>query len=173
MSALAYDARTKQRIKDGIVSALYDPVLRDQERVLKELIIKNSNLCSKAQACFKYKNEVYTYELGKLIPRPVNWLQPQLYAEMDAYIEEVRELKENEMPYVLAFITQVLNSSDSFKDYYKLFPESLHPVLRQLEEACPCRKDLLEPEQIERIQRQNVRSVSLMKRRMMYNVLLV
>jgi hypothetical protein len=171
-SALAYDPRTKQRIKEGIFKVLYSPVIKDHKNQLAELILKNSKLCQKAQVCFKYKGEVYTTEPGKLIPRPVNWLDQSLFTEMEEYLEDVRLLEVEELPYVQAYITQVLNSSDSFQDYYKLFPESLHSTLKQLEESCPCRRDLLKPEQIERIQRQNVRSVGLMKRRMMYNVLL-
>lgn len=171
-SALAYDPRTKQRIKEALHEALYAPVLRDNANRIKELIVENSKLCNRAQACFKYKGEVYTYEPGKLIPRPVNWLDQSLFTKMEEYLEDLRQLEQEELPYVTAFITQVLNSSDSFQDYYKLFPESLHPLLKRLEESCPCRRDLLQPEQIERIQRQNVRSVALMKKRMMYNVLL-
>lgn len=171
-SALAYDPRTKKRIRDGLYTALYDPVIHQQEEALKTLIVKNSRLCKVTQTCFKYKGEVYTYEKGKLIPRPVNWLDSSLFTEMSAYLEEKRVLEEEELPYVIAFMNQVLNSSDSFKDYYKLFPESLHSVLRRLEESCPCRSDLLSATQIERIQRQNVRSVSLMKRRMLTNILI-
>lgn len=172
MTALAYDPRTKKRIKDAIYEHLYGPALEKFQKRLEELINKNTSLYKNTQPCFKYKGEVYTREPGKMVPRPTNWLDQSLYGEMEAYLSEVREMEEDELPYVMGYLNKVLNASDSFQDYYKLFPEAIHPVLRKLEESCPCRNDLLDIKTIEKIRNSNVIAIRRIKRRMTLNLLI-
>jgi hypothetical protein len=102
----------------------------------------------------------------------MNWLHKTFYTEMELYLDEKKTLENDEMPHVIGFITQVLNSSDSFRDYYKLLPDSIHYVLKRIEAECPCRNDALKPEQIDRIQRQNIHSLNLLRKRVTINLLL-
>lgn len=169
---VAYDPRTKKRIRQELTDELYGPINAELKRELNQIIRKNSIECGNAQQCFKYKGEIYSEDSLKLIPRPVNWLKPSFYTEMESYLDEKKTLEQDELPYVMGYINQVLNSSDSFQDYYKLFPESIHHVLKRIQEQCPCRRDTLKTEQIDRIQRQNIHSVNLMRKRITTNMLL-
>lgn len=169
---VAYDPRTKKRIRQELHEELYGPINRELENELASIIRKNSIACGNDQQCFKYKGEVYAQNTIKLIPRPVNWLKPQFFTDMESYLDEKNTLEKDELPYVIGYINQVLNSSDSFQDYYKLFPDSIHHVLKRIQAQCPCRNDTLKLEQIDRIQRQNIHSVNLMRKRLTINVLL-
>lgn len=172
MTALAYDPKTKLRIRDAIYDHLYGPAEEKFQRRLEQLIKQNTSIYRNTQPCFKYKGEVYTLEPGKIVPRPTNWLDQSLYADMEAYLSDVNEMKEDELPYVMGYLNKVLNASDSFQDYYKLFPEAIHPVLRKLENSCPCRNDLLDDKTIEKIRNSNVIAIRRIKRRMTLNLLL-
>lgn len=169
---VAYDPRTKKRISQALHDALYQPINNELQRTLDSMIRRNSIACNNDQICFKYKGKLYTSDPSELIPRPANWLKQEFYTEMEEYLDERKTLDEDELPYVTGYITQVLNSSDSFKDYYSLFPEGIHYVLRQIQAECPCRRDTLDKNQIDRIRRQNVHPVNLLKKRVVINGLL-
>lgn len=171
MTELAYDPKTKKRIKDALYSYLYGPAEEKFQQTIKELIHRNTAIYKNTQPCFKYKGEVYTLEPTQMVPRPTNWLDQSLYGEMEAYLTDVKDLKDNELPYVLGYLNKVLNASDSFQDYYQLFPEALHSILRKLEESCPCRNDLLDQKTIEKIRNSNVIAIRRIKRRMTLNLL--
>jgi hypothetical protein len=49
---------------------------------------------------------------------------------MEEYLEELRQLEEEEKPYVLGFITKVLNACDDLSDCLKIFPESMHRPIK-------------------------------------------
>lgn len=172
MTALAYDPKTKLRIRDAIYDHLYGPAEAKFQQILKDLIHRNTAIYRNTQPCFKYKGEVYTLEPGKMIPRPTNWLDQSLYGEMEAYLSDRKEMQDDELPYVMGYLNKVLNASDSFQDYYKLFPEAIHPVLRKLEASCPCRNDLLDDKTIEKIRNSNVIAIRRIKRRMTLNLLI-
>lgn len=172
MSSLTYDPKTKKRILDGLTEHLYKPVEKDFTNRLNALIIKNSLLYGNNQRAFTYKGENYAIEKDRTLPRPLNRLDRSLYPLMDQYLKEQDELVTQELPYVVNYLTQVLNASDNFPDYFKLLPDSIHSVLRKLAAECPCRKAKLSEKTIEEIQRKNVLPVELMKQRMVCNLLL-
>lgn len=172
MSGVHYDPKTKLHIRDAIYDHLYGTAHAHFDERLKKLIQENTTIYKNTQPCFKYKGEVYTLEPGKMVPRPTNWLDRSLYTEMDKYLEDLEEMKEGEIPYVLSYLNKVLNASDSFQDYYRLLPEALHPVLRKLEESCPCRNDLLDQSVVDKIRNSNVIAIKRIKRRMTRNLLL-
>jgi hypothetical protein len=169
---MAYDPKTKKRILDGLIEHLYNPVERDFTNRLNKLIIDNSLIYGNNQRAFAYKGENYAIDKDIPLPRPLNRLDRSLYPIMDQYLKEKEELVTTELPYVVGFITQVLNASDNFPDYFKLLPESIHSVLRKLATECPCRNSQLTEKKIDEIQRKNVLPVELMKQRMVCNLLL-
>jgi hypothetical protein len=169
--SVSYDARTKKRIKEALYDALYGQVNKEQFNTLVQIIRKNSIKCQNSQHCFKYKGILHSSDPKKLVPRPVNWLHTSFFNEMELYLDEKKTLERDEIPHVMGFVVQVLNSSDSFKDYFKLLPESLHPILIRIRDQCPCRNDYLDEKQIERIQAQNISAVNLLRRRVTINLL--
>jgi len=88
------------------------------------------------------------------------------------YLKEVNELNMHEIPYVMGFINQVLNSSDDLNDYLRVLPETMHRPLKELMDICPCRTTKLSPETVEEMRTRNNHSIELMKRRLVTNLLL-
>lgn len=169
---LVYDPRTKDVIKNEIYQFLYSPVDKEFAKRLKTIIVKNSLLHGNDQDWVSYKGEYYSASSDSMRPRPINRLKPELKPHMDEYLADVQRINNEEMPYVLGFITQVLNSSNSIQDYFKIFPESTHKPIRELVKRCGCRKESLEDDQVAKIQRRNEIPIELMKKRMVLNLLI-
>ena len=165
-----HDPRTKQQIKDLLYSYLYDPVERKYRQKLKSLIQRNSLILNKSEECFSYRGNIYSLELNR-IPRKVARLIPALHPEMNQYLAELKHLNEKEMPYVMGFITQVLNSSNDLQDYLLVLPESIHRPIEKLISSCDYRTTQLSPETVEQLKARNAESIALMKQRLVLNLL--
>lgn len=170
-SHLQHDPRTKQQIKDALYSYLYGPVLKDFQRKLEQLITKNSVLHGNAEMSFMYKSEIYC-TVNAVIPRKINRLHKSLHSFMDEYLEEIRQLNNYELPYVLGFIGQILNSSNDLSDYLLVLPSSVHQPVEKLIASCPCRTKKLTQEDILNLQSKNQVPIALMKKRMVTNLLI-
>ena len=168
---LQHDPRTKKQIKDALYAFLYNPVLKNFERKLEQLITKNSVLLGNAEGSFMYKGELYSNPTAS-IPRKINRLHKSLYVYMDEYLEEIRQLNTQELPYVLGFIGQVLNASNDLSDYLLVFPPSVHHPVEKLIASCPCKTKKLTPEDVLTIQKNNQVPINLMKQRMVTNLLI-
>lgn len=170
---LTYDPRTKQLIKDKIYAHLYEPTKAQFKKRLKAIVQQNSTLHQNAQVAFRYNGEIYfDHEYKPPFPQPINQLHPSLHSLMDEYLEDLDMLNTEELPYVLNYITQVLNSSDHLPDYFKLFPSSIHAVIQELINNCVCRADSITPDKAEDIKRKNTVPIELMKQRMVLNLLI-
>jgi hypothetical protein len=169
---LVYDPKSKQLIKDAIYGHLYMPVKRNFQKRLDTLIQKNSELHRNKQRRLMYKTEIYEMDEAGPFNRPINQVHADLKPLMQEYIEDLQKLNNQELPYVLGFINQVLNSSNSIQDYFKVFPESLHGPIQKLIDQCGCRTEHLQPETVERLQNRNKIPIDLMKQRMVMNLLL-
>ena len=167
---LQHDPRTKQQIKDLLYSYLYDPVERKYQQKLKSLIQRNSLALNKPEECFSYRGNIYSLELSR-IPRKVARLVPALHPEMDQYLADLKQLNEKELPYVLGFITQVLNASNDLQDYLRVLPESIHRPIEELIASCGCRTAQLPPETVEQLKARNAESIAMMKQRLVLNLL--
>ena len=165
-----HDPRTKQQIKDLLYSYLYDPVERKYRQKLKSLIQRNSLVLNKLEECFSYRGNIYSLELSR-IPRKVVRLVPALHPEMNQYLADLKHLNEKEMPYVMGFITQVLNSSNDLQDYLLVLPESIHRPIEKLISSCDYRTTQLSPETVEQLTARNAESIALMKQRLVLNLL--
>jgi len=168
---LLHDPRTKQQIKDALYSFLYNPVLKDFERKLEKLITKNSILCGNADMAFIYKSEIYSTP-SAVIHRRVNRLHKSLHVYMDDYLKEIINLNNYELPYVLGFIGQVLNSSNDLSDYLMVLPPSVHQPIEKLIASCPCKTHKLTQEDILSMLTKNQLPINLMKARMVKNLLI-
>jgi len=168
---LQHDPRTKSQIKDILYAFLYEPVQKKFKQCLDTIINKNTAISGYTHKSFTYKGVMYSNDTSSP-PRRLNRLHPQLQADMDNYIREVKLLNDNELPYVVGFITQVLNSSNDLHDYLRVLPSAVHLPIEKLIASCPCRTKRLTEEMVEEIQTKNQTSIALMKRRMVQNLLI-
>lgn len=168
---LQHDPRTKQQIKDSLFSFLYEPIQKQLKNRLDTIIMKNSVLSGASHNSFMYKGEYFSCDPA-IPPRKMNRLIPQLQPLMDDYLKEVKELNDTELPFVVGFITQVLNSSNDLHDYLRVLPSSVHRPIEQFISSCPCRTKKLSDDEIQSIQKKNIQSIELMKKRMVTNLLL-
>ena len=120
---------------------------------------------------FTYKGVVHNVDTT-LPPIKKNRLLPQLRVEMDEYLRDLNELNTRELPFVLGFINQVLNSSASIEDYLRVLPESLHQPLRDLKSTCPCRTMHLTEDKVTLLKEKNQEPINLMCSRLAANLLI-
>jgi hypothetical protein len=168
---LQHDPRTKQQIKDALYEHLYAPLDRQFKARLQQIAIKNTILNGHSHNSFIYKNVVYNCDTTAL-PRKMNRLHAQLQPVMNEYLKEAKLLNEKELPYVLGFINQVLNSTNELHDYLRLLPQSVHHPVQSLIDTCPCRSKKLSDETVDLLQQSNQIPIQLMKQRMVNNLLI-
>jgi hypothetical protein len=171
MEQLQYDPRTKQLIKDTLYDFLYTPVVNQFQRRLDVLIVKNTLLGGYSHKSFNYKGVLYSCDSGSP-PRKWNRLLSQLKPQMDEYLQDLNQLNEHELPFVIGFINQVLNASNDIQDYLKLFPESLHQPLNSLIASCPCGREQLTTDKVAELLSKNSEPINMMKARMVKNLLI-
>jgi len=168
---IQHDPKTKLYIREALYDFLYAPVEKQRQARLDALIIKNCLLMKYSHKSFMYKGECYSCD-SSTPPRKANRLSPELVPEMEQYLKELKELNNKEIPYVVGYINQVLNSSNDLCDYLELLPSTLHAPIREYIAACPCRTRHLAPSEIDEIQHKNLTSIDLIKSRMVTNLLL-
>ncbi len=168
---LQHDPRTKQQIKDAIYNALYAPVSNVFKARQDALIIKNTLLGCYSHRSFMYKNTLYNCD-SQPLPRKMNRLVPSLTDEINSYLLDVKKLNEQEMPYVIGYINQILNSSNDMCDYLRLLPEAIHEPVKRLISTCPCGRKNLSDATVAALQSKNKQSIQLMQRRMITNLLI-
>jgi len=168
---LQHDPKTKQQIKEILFAFLYNPVERHFKKQLDAIILQNALLLNSPHQCFSYKGVVYAIQVAPVI-RKMPRLSPALHLRMDEYLKEVKQLNNTELPYVLGFINQVLNSSNNLQDYLKMLPASIHGPIEQLIATCPCRTVALDKEHVQQLKDKNQASIDMIKQRMVSNLLL-
>lgn len=166
-----HDPRTKQQIKDALYAFLYTPIEKQFEKRLSELIVKNTLLCEYSHKSFMYKNTLYNIDTNAL-PRKMNRLHINLQGPMNDYLKDLKALNETEVPYVIGYINQVLNSSNDLCDYLRLLPEAVHGPIQHLIATCPCKSHKLSEEAVSVLQDKNATSINMMKKRMVTNLLI-
>lgn len=169
--SLQHDPRTKMQIKDAIYGFLYQPILKQFQRRLYEIIVKNCVLLNSSEQSFVYKGKNYC-SVDHPLPRTMNRLSKQLYVHMDEYLHDLRQLNNYELPYVLGFIGQVLNASNHLPDYLKVLPPAVHQPVEKLIHSCPCRSVRLTEAGILELQKNNKVPIDLIKQRMVTNLLI-
>ena len=166
-----HDPETKLQIKDALYNFLYRPVLNQYEHRLTEIVTKNSVMQGSSEQSFSYKGN--TYSVGHTaLPRKMLRLVKPLHIHMDAYLTDIQQLNGHELPYVMGFINQVLNSSNDLHDYLDVFPASVHRPVEKMILSCPCRTKKLTPLTVNTLLIQNQVPINLMKARMVTNLLI-
>ena len=168
---LQHDPRTKSQIKELLYAFLYEPVQRQFKTRLDSLIKRNTVILGASHQSFIYKGNLYSNDPAAP-PRKLTRLVPQLHADMDAYLADLKQLNDKEVPYVMGFINQVLNASNDLHDYLRLLPASVHQPIQQLIDSYPCRTKHLSDEQVREMQTKNQQSIDLVKSRMVTNLLI-
>lgn len=171
MEQLQFDPRTKAMVKDSLYEFLYGPVQRSYQTRLDSLIIRNTIAGGHPTKSFHYRGNQYQCEGGTRPPRGWNKLMPQFKDEMDALLAEFSDINNRELPFVIGYIGQVLNSSNSFMDYLRLFPDSVHQPIKQIMETCPCCSQQLSDEKVEELINKHQSAITMMKHRMVQNLL--
>lgn len=167
-----HDPRTKQQLKDLLYHYLYDPVERRFKERLDSIIRDNCRLTHSGYDCFSYKRKVYMLDDRYLPPRQPPRLDVSLVPTMDLYLSDLIEVNGKEVPFVLGFITQVLNSSDNLHDYIRALPPSVHKPLKDIIDRCGCKTASLSELELQNLLVRNTQSINLMKQRMVLNLLL-
>lgn len=168
---LQHDPRTKSQIKELLYAFLYEPVQRQFKTRLDSLIIRNTAIAVASHQSFTYRGNLYTIDTSP-VPRKLTRLVPQLHPDMDAYLADLKQLNDKEVPYVMGFINQVLNASNDPHDCLRLLPSSVHQPIQALIDSCPCRTKKLTDEQVQEMQTRNQHSIDLVKSRMVINLLI-
>ncbi len=101
-----------------------------------------------------------------------NPLVATLRPMVDQYLLDRKKLNEEELPFVLGFINTALNSSNSFPDYLRLLPEAVHKPIQELAQTCTCCTANLSEARIEDITKRSQLSISMMKERVIRNLLI-
>lgn len=171
-SSLRHDPRTKSQIRDVLYHYLYDPVIRKFKKELDEIVVANTRAVGSASFSFVYRNEMYVKsDFTGRPPLKANRLVAALQERMDKYLHDLGEVNNTELPYVMGFVNQVLNSSNDMEDYLLVFPSVLHPPLKDMIDTCPCHNSKLAHETAEEMRERNQHSIELIKRRLAYNLL--
>lgn len=168
---LQHDPRTKQQMKDLLYQYLYAPIDKQLQLQLDRIITKNAVYIGASHNSFMYKGVFYSCDSSKP-PRKMNQLALPFRNDMDNYLKEVKHLNTTEIPYVVGFITQVLNSSNDLQDYLRVFPEAIHRPIEALINSYPCRSKKLTDFDVECIRKKNQASIDLMRQRMVTNLLI-
>ena len=168
---LQHDPRTKSQIKEALYEFLYEPTMKQFKARLEQIISKNCLAQKTDDRCFSYKAVVYQSE-DATVPFKKLRLAPSLYDLMDQYLLELDELNRQEIPYVVGFINQVLNASNEFGDYIKLFPDSVHRPLNKMVANCPCKTTKLSDDAVMDLLIRNQSSITLIKKRLVINLLI-
>lgn len=168
---LNHDPRTKQQIKDILYGLLYDPVQKRFKQRLDNLIVKNTVLGGYTHKSFMYRNTLYSCDITSA-PRKMNRLMPALMIDMADYLKDLKTLNEKEIPYVIGYINQVLNSSNNLADYLRLLPEAVHEPLKAFISTCPCHNPSLHGDTVQLLMDKNKDCITMMKNRMVTNLII-
>ena len=169
---LQHDPRTKSQIKNALYEYLYTPVIKEFDARLDAIVTRNTTLGGYNHRSFIYRDVVYNREPTVMLPRKMNRLQPQLQPPMNDYLKDLKELNEQELPYVLGFIQAVLNSSNDLHDYLRILPSSVHKPIQGLIATCPCRTKKLSDEAVDALAEKNKAYIEMMRNRMVLNILI-
>lgn len=172
MDILEHDPNSKLRVRDALLLVIYQPCLAKMQASLTKIIDRNNTCWNAPQNGFLFQGKYYSVDNRP--PPPVdecNFLHPKLFSEMFDYLKKEREILD-ESARIDSYLTKILNASDSFPDYFKLFPAFLHPTLQKFVDSCPCHNRQLNDAEIQSLQKESETAVQLIQERMVFNILL-
>lgn len=157
--------QVKQLIKDTLYEFLFEPANKSLQKQLESVVYRNCVMSHYTHKSVAYKGFVYNFDT-EAPPRRWNRLIPELRPTMDKILFETEELSRYEVPFIMGYITQVLNSSEHLSDYLALLPDCVHPAFKKILHILP--SPSLEPAK----KVFNQKAVDLIKQRMVTNLLL-
>lgn len=162
--------RTKQQIKDLLYQYLYAAVERRMAAKLAQLIQQNCLVQHLDYQGFSYKGTAHVLDTRPQ-PRKLPRLVPQLHPAMEAYLAELNQINRTEIPFVLGFLNQVLNSSNDLQDYLRVLPDCLHPPIQKLIDECSCRTTQLDEPAVVQLQAKNQVPIEMIRQRLLLNLI--
>lgn len=165
------DPKTKQQIKEILYGFLYAPVQKQFKQRLDAIIVKNTLQGGYSHKSFTYRGVLYSCDVTAA-PRKMNRLLPALMLDMADYLKDLKHLNEKEIPYVIGYINQVLNSSNHLADYLRLLPEAVHEPLKAFIATCLCHNPPLHGDTVRLLMDKNKDPITLMKNRMVTNLII-
>jgi hypothetical protein len=158
-------------IRTSIHEFLYGPVREYYQRELHELIDLNEQISQGVNEIFVYRGIRYAKKEFRHLPKHIPRLDPTLHDRMERYLAETKELNDVEVPLVMGYIQNVLNTSDQLQDYLALFPSAIHPPIQQVIDHCNCRGVNLTLAEAEKMIDTHAKSFDYIKQRMVFNLL--
>lgn len=170
MTDVHYDPGVKHYLKHQIYELLYKPSADKMKFKLDTIINRNTLIGKYTHKSFTYKGVSYSSE-PTAPPRKSNSLIPELKGDMDDYLTELEALNGYEVPYVLGFITAVLNASNHFPDYLKILPEIAHKPVKESMNKHPWKSEELTDQAVEEFKEKFKVPIQLMKQRVIKNMI--
>lgn len=174
MAFTELNPRTKLLIRDSIEEFLYQPTRKQIKRRIEELTVRNCRLLKSGHLHFVYKERTYNMDANPM-PLRRNRLVAELRAPMEECLADELQVVE-EMPFVMGFVTLVLNASNAPGDWLRIFPESTHSALKKAftgtDIVLDWSKTHLPDDAVEAMRVKHLDLSSLMRQRMTINLLI-
>ena len=165
-----YGSNIKHLVREGIYEHLYAPYNRYRCNTLEDIINSNCNKMRYQHKSFTYRGEEFSIDTIPA-PKPANRLHQSFYSKMDEYLLERKDINSHELPYVLSFISQVLNKTLYFDDLLNCFPEFIHPALYLFKDLCLLSGSKLSDQEVQFMKQKNNKAIEMMKNRAVRNLL--
>ena len=160
----------KLRLKESIANFLYNTAHEKLQLRLEALIIRNTVLIKSGHKSFAYKGELYSIDSSPM-PQRRNRLVPDLNNEMETYLKYMKAIAK-EQPEIMNYVSQVLNSSNWYGDYLKMFPECIKPAIRDFCKDQQARNDKILDPIVQALNERNQQSITRIKERLVTNLIL-
>lgn len=161
----------KSQIKDEIHRYLYGSVMEQLNKRVDLIIYKNAAILKHSHMSFNYCGEFYSCDLNKA-PRIKQQLDISLHTIMEEYIKDATQLDEEESPYVMGYINQVLNSSINATNYLFLLPDALHQTIKSFYTPFEYSPDWVNNKRNNDILANNQAAISMIKQRLVLNLIM-
>ena len=167
------EPKAKMMLRDGILSALYEPYSNFMQKELHKIIESNSKWLHSPLMHFLYRGELFYMGSPSDLPRQKNRIHPDMEEKMKVYLEEAHSFN-LEKEQVHGFIVQVLNLSDVFEDYLKVLPECIHEACIKSYENCWKGLTFVaaDSKDIEHLLRSNQKAINTIKERVALNLII-
>lgn len=159
----------RTQLRDAFLQWLYKPMLEQLQQQIVAIIKENAAIQWLPHYSFMYKGQLWAIQTQA--PRKSQKLHDSLIGRMEAYLQERREL-EQEQSQCLAGILRILNAIKDPRDCLRILPETLHQPLVPLLAEYPDAPSLLPEDSILQLREDNAPYINIMKQRLVLNLLI-
>lgn len=157
-------------LKSRIIEFIYGKPFASLHLRLTKIAEDNCNMQSGSHPSFVYKDEFYNP--NKTVPGVAKLRLLGKFKPMMAELLQEKADLEAEQQVIIAYVLQTLNMSRSVNDYFRLFPETLHDILRQ---AAPEQQSFMlnrvTDEQVEQYKKENQQFFEIIRNRLTINLI--